>query len=106
MDQPDLLAWQPPPSARFNGATYDSAFDQARLKGQIKRVHDAMIDGHWRTLGEIEQMTGDPQASISAQLRNLKKRDFGSHQLEKRARGERTFGLWEYKLLPPEKAAA
>ncbi len=100
MDQPCLLDWTPPANARFNGATYDSAFDQSRLTGQILRVYRAMCDGHWRTLSEIEQMTGDPQASISAQLRNLKKLDFGSHQLEKRARGERTFGLWEYKLSP------
>lgn len=96
-DQP-LLDWEPPAGAKFNGATYDSAFDDKRLTGQIRRVHAAMIDGKWRTLGEIETLTGDPQASISAQLRHLRKERFGSFIVEKRNRGEREHGLYEYRL--------
>lgn len=82
----------------FNGSDYDHAFDHARLSGQIKRVHDAMIDGVWRTLDEIAFLTGDPPASISAQLRHLRKKRFGSFIVDKRSRGEREHGLFEYRL--------
>jgi len=89
-------------NARFNGPDYEPEFDQARLTGQIKRIYNLMIDGRWRTLQEIEQATRDPQSSISAQLRHLRKKRFGSHIIEKRRRGDRTNGLFEYKLLKPE----
>jgi len=87
------------PRPQFNGPAYDSKFDLDRLTGQIRRVYDLMIDGKWRTLGEIEAATGDPAASISAQLRHLRKTDFGSHTVNKRSRGERKNGLWEYQVV-------
>ncbi len=40
--------------------------------------------------------------SISAQLRHLKKPQFGSYLLEKRRRGKLKSGLWEYRLRKPE----
>lgn len=83
---------------RFNGSDYDPKFDDERLKGQIKRIYKLMIDGKWRSLEEIENETGDPQSSISAQLRHLRKERFGSHIVEKKARGERINGLFEYRL--------
>jgi len=61
-----------------------------------------MASGTWRTLSEIETITGDPQASISAQLRHLRKARFGSYRIEKQRRGDETSGLFEYRLLPPE----
>jgi hypothetical protein len=90
-----------PLGAEFNGPAYDHDADHARLTGQILRVHGCMIDGVWRTLGEIEGLTGDPQASISAQLRHLRKKKFGRFIVEKRPRGDRELGLWAYRLLPP-----
>ncbi|KKL56177.1 hypothetical protein LCGC14_2247980, partial [marine sediment metagenome] len=36
------------------------------------------------TLCEIEDLTGDPPASISAQLRHLRKERFGAHTVERR----------------------
>jgi DNA-binding transcriptional regulator GbsR (MarR family) len=84
---------------RFNGAVYDPRFDDARLTGQIRRVYIALSTGLWLTLGEIEEITGDPQASISAQIRHLRKERFGSHTIEKRPRGDRKRGLWEYRLI-------
>lgn len=83
---------------RFNGPDYVPEFDKARLTGQIERIYKTMIDGKWRTLEEIQAATGDPQASISAQLRHLRKERFGSHTVEKRRRGEPSHGLFEYKL--------
>lgn len=85
--------------AQFNGSDYVPALDQKRLTGQIQRVHECMIDGKFRTLGEIEAITGDPQASISAQLRHLRKERFGSYTLNKQRRGNRENGLFEYQLI-------
>ena len=84
----------------FDGPCYEPVHDQARLTGQILRVWDLMRDGKWRTLREIENATGDPQSSISAQLRHLRKDRFGAHTVDRRARGERASGLWEYRLIP------
>jgi len=86
---------------RFDGAEYVRAVDDARLTGQIRRVFDLMRDGRWRTLDEIGGATGDPVASISAQLRHLRKPRFGQFRVEKQHRGEPDRGLWEYRLLPP-----
>jgi mRNA-degrading endonuclease YafQ of YafQ-DinJ toxin-antitoxin module len=85
---------------RFDGSDYEPKFDDARLTGQIKRIWDCMVDSEWRTLGEISDVTGDPQASISAQLRHLRKKRFGSHDVQKRTRGDREHGLFEYRLIP------
>ena len=85
----------------FNGSDYIAEFDKERLTGQIKRVFNCMIDGKFRTLGEIEAITGDPQASISAQLRHLRKERFGSYKVNKQPRGDRKNGLFEYQLLKP-----
>jgi hypothetical protein len=83
----------------FDGPVYEPVHDQARLTGQLRRVFEAMADARWRTLAEIETITGDPPASISAQLRHLRKRKFGSFIVDKRARGDRAIGLWEYRLV-------
>lgn len=83
---------------RFNGSDYSPKHDNVRLTKQIKRVFDLMKDGEWRTLDEIAFNTDDPEASVSAQLRNLRKDRFGAHEVNKRIRGERKHGLYEYQL--------
>jgi hypothetical protein len=83
----------------FDGSDYVPELDNERLGKQMKRVFLAMMDGRWRTLSEVEKITGDPQASISAQLRHMRKPKFGSHTIEKRTRGERQRGLFEYRLI-------
>lgn len=85
-------------ASRFNGASYQPKLDDVRLRGQIKRIYEVMKDGVWRTLGEIEALTGDPPASISAQLRHLRKPRFGGFEVNKRARGLRDNGLFEYQV--------
>ena len=89
----------PVPAARFNGPAYEPRYDLERLTGQIRRIYDLMIDGAWRTLDEIHRCTRDPPASISAQLRHLRKRRFGGHTINKRRRGDEEKGLWEYQLI-------
>lgn len=86
----------------FNGPDYQHELDLVRLTGQIARVKECMIDGKWRSLNEIADITGDPHASISAQLRHLRKRRFGSWIVDKRRRGKPRVGLFEYKLRKEE----
>lgn len=82
---------------RFNGSDYDPKLDNSRLATQLDRVFDSMKDANWRTLGQIEKITKDPQSSISAQLRHLRKARFGSHTVNKRRIANS--GLFEYQLL-------
>ena len=60
----------------FDGQTYDPAIDWERLTGQLGRVWGVMVYGRWVTLAEIHGRTGDPEASISARLRDLRKAVF------------------------------
>lgn len=87
----------------FNGPEYKSEADHDRLANQHERVKACMEGGPWRTLEEISEITGDPVASISAQLRHLRKKRFGSRKIERRARGNRDSGLFEYRMGPEEK---
>ena len=80
---------------RFDGADYLRSRDDVRLTGQLLRVWECMQDGRWRTLKEIAATTGDPEASISAQLRHLRKPRFGGHIVEREYIDN---GLYRYKL--------
>lgn len=83
----------------FDGATYDRERDHERLGAQALRVWSLMTDRQWRTLADIENATGDPQASVSARLRDFRKKRFGAHTIERRSRGDDTRGLFEYRLI-------
>lgn len=87
----------------FSGSDYSPVLDDGRLRNQIDRVRMCMSDGRWRTLSEIAAKTGDPEASVSAQMRNLRKLEFGSNQILKRTRGDREKGLFEYLMVVPPK---
>jgi len=91
--QPSLLDLAP----AFNGPCFDPALDHDRLTKQIGRVYQALSLAGWWTLRELEAYTGDPQPSISAHLRHLRKPRFGSHQIDKRRRADG--GTWEYRLV-------
>ena len=92
---------QLPDPLRFNGAEYDPALDNDRLRSQMGRVFAVMRFGRWLTLKEIAAVTGDPEASISAQLRHLRKPRFGSYRVDRRPRGDRRLGMFEYRLALP-----
>lgn len=94
MTQPDLFTHAP----RFDGSDFDPALDQARLTKQIGRVYAALESGRWLTLRELAGITGDGEASISAQTRHLKRQRFGAHDIQKRRRGDPARGCWEYHL--------
>jgi hypothetical protein len=59
----------------------------------------------WLTLDELAKLTHYPPASISAQLRHLRKPEYGGYAVEKRPRamhailrGEDFGTVWEYQL--------
>lgn len=82
---------------KFSGPAYDHERDSERLSQQHLRVRELMLDGKWRTLDQISEATGDPPASVSAQLRHLRKERFGGYLVEKRYISR---GLFEYRVLP------
>jgi hypothetical protein len=56
-------------------------------------------DSGWMTLRELAELTGYGEASISAQLRHLRKPRFGGYSIAKRRRFSRTSGsVWEYRI--------
>jgi len=79
-----------------DGKTYDHARDAKRLTRQHARVLDFMLDGQWHTLTDISARTGDPEASVSARLRDLRKARFGSHIIEREYVEQ---GLFRYRLV-------
>ena len=81
---------------RFDGDDYVPARDDARLGSQYDRIFALMRDRAWRSLAAIEQATGDPPASISAQLRHMRKARFGGHVVNRRYLGD---GRYEYQLI-------
>ncbi len=97
---------EPEPAPHFDGETYVPPLDHERLTKQLARVKAVMLDGRWRTLRELADETGDPESSISARLRDLRKEKFGAYVIERRRRGEGRCGLFEYRLLRRETAAA
>ena len=58
---------------RTYGPAYDPAIDGPRIDKQHERIREYMRRVEWKTLREIESVTGDPQSSISAQLQHLRK---------------------------------
>lgn len=78
------------------GQTFEKAFDYDRLNAQSRRVYDFISSGGWWTLEEISLNTGDPEASVSARLRDFRKPEFGSLTINRRRRT--TGGTWEYRL--------
>lgn len=86
----------------FDGSDFVQELDGKRLTGQIARVYLVMSDREWRSVQEIHDLiferfkACDPENSIQAQLRNLRKSEFGCHSVERRRR-ENT-NLSEYQL--------
>lgn len=80
----------------FQGSDIDQERDGNRLKKQIWRIYELMKDQKWRSLSEISKLANAPEASASAQLRNLKKL---GHKLNKKHLGH---GFYKYQLIPNE----
>ncbi len=74
--------------------------DFVRMGRQRSEIWEAMLEGRWVTLAELENATGHPQASISARLRDFRQAKFGAHTVERRRRYGPACGTWEYRLTP------
>ena len=75
----------------FDGPDYHPEVDHRPLTTQLAATKELMVDGNWRTLEEIEEVTRHPQASVSARLRDLRKPKFGGYVVDRRMRkGTRT----------------
>jgi hypothetical protein len=89
--------------------------DETQLAAIRELTTRASARGVWLTLAEIAEATEFAEASISAQLRHLRKAHHGGYHVEKRhrcsARGVATLRkirdtrrgpvIWEYRVLPP-----
>ncbi|MBS1842409.1 MAG: hypothetical protein JST77_16385 [Acidobacteria bacterium] len=87
------------------------------MRTQRDVLRDVMLSanecGAWLTLSELSAITRYPAASISAQLRHLKKPRFGNFALEKRMRekadiysGNAHGVVWEYRLVRRRRVTA
>jgi hypothetical protein len=74
---------------------YDEGRDGRRIARQRARVWQAIYSGGWWGLADIAQTTGDPEASVSARLRDFRKPKFGAHTVERRYVRD---GLHHYRL--------
>ncbi len=70
--------------------------DLPRLAGQLERVARFMSDEQWHTLPELSAACGASEASVSARLRDLRKRGFVVER-QRLTRG----GLFGYRVLLP-----
>lgn len=77
-DSPRASRHEAAPSQNsFDGSTFVPELDRTRLKAQLVRVRELMRDGLPRTLSQIADATGDPESSVSARLRDLRKPRYG-----------------------------
>ena len=89
-------------SLRFAGPDYVPKHDQVRLTKKLLLVFELMSDEKFRTINEIyDALDGQvAHTTISANLRHLKKEEFGSHGMNKRRRGDESNGVFEYQIIP------
>jgi hypothetical protein len=86
-------------------------YDARRLRSQREIIRDVMLSATecdtWLTLSELRTLTQYGEASISAQLRHLRKAENGGYQVGKRHREEagtrsgvdgRGECVWEYRI--------
>lgn len=79
----------------FDGLTYDHERDYERLSAQLRRVVAVLSDMRWHTLADIAAVTGDPEASISARIRDLRKSPTAWEVESQYVRR----GLWRYRVV-------
>jgi hypothetical protein len=88
-------------------------YDARRLRSQREVIRDVMLAAAdcdtWLTLGELRALTRYGEASISAQLRHLRKLENGGYDVSKQRREDalaagasadgRGECVWEYRIL-------
>jgi hypothetical protein len=88
-------------------------YDARRLRSQREVIRDVMLAAAecdtWLTLGELRALTHFGEASISAQLRHLRKLENGGHDVSKQRREGAVVArvsadgrgecVWEYRIM-------
>jgi hypothetical protein len=101
-----------PESVRASAGSRTGEYDARRLRSQRDIIRDVMLSAAdcatWLTLGELRALTRYGEASISAQLRHLRKTENGGYEIVKRHREGATPEhpgtdgrgecLWEYQI--------
>jgi hypothetical protein len=110
-------------SAHIFGPAFEESSDRERVLTQLEVIRDVMLsaaecaeafalrpyrllwdpatlaeNAGWMTLRELGELTNYGEASISAQLRHLRKKRFGGYIVDKRRRGLARHGAWEYRI--------
>jgi len=101
-----------PDAVRCSAMAGSGEYDARRLRSQREVIRDVMLAAAecdtWLTLGELRGLTRYGEASISAQLRHLRKLENGGYEVAKRHRegsgaanlrgDERGECVWEYRM--------
>jgi hypothetical protein len=101
-----------PQGVRASLASKPGEYDARRLRSQREIIRDVMLSAAdcetWLTLGELRALTRYGEASISAQLRHLRKTENGGYDVTKRHRegaspdrpgtDGRGDCVWEYRI--------
>jgi hypothetical protein len=115
--QPGLVAvdlGRIPEQIRASTAPTPGVYDARRLRSQREIIRDVMLSAAecetWLTLGELRALTRYGEASISAQLRHLRKSENGGYDVAKRHREGASLHhpgadgrgecVWEYRIVP------
>jgi hypothetical protein len=94
--------------AEYTGSYRNSirSLDAEDLRTQVEVIRDVMLSASdcntWLTLHEIAELTRYGEASISAQLRHLRKPTFGGYRVDKRRR----IGAGEIIVSRPERRSS
>lgn len=74
-----------------------SAVTQGGRARQRAEVWNCIRDQNWWTLYAIAERTGNPAQSVSARLRDFRKKRYGERNIERRYLGD---GVFEYRWVP------
>ena len=85
----------------FDGDDYVANRDNTRLTNQIDKVRMYMENAGYLTVKQIAADLKQPEPSVSAQIRNLRKDRFGARTVNREYRGN---GCYAFKLEPKEGA--
>ena len=88
-------------TAEFDGDDYDSTRDKERLTKQRDKIRMYMEGRDYLTVQEVAEFFNYPENSVSAQMRNLRKKKFGGRIVDREYFGN---GLYKFKLMPEEES--
>jgi hypothetical protein len=117
---PAVQAANLPAAVQESVAAKPGEYDARRLRSQRDVIRDVMLAAAdcatWLTLAELRALTRFGEASISAQLRHLRKEEHGGYEVVKRHRDEglpehpgldrRGECLWEYQIARGQRGGA